>query len=58
MHMQMPPSAVSPRLDTQYFAVSKGGPCWDHIVQTREVGIYIPGDLPTPELQLLVVLEG
>jgi len=58
MHMQMPPSAVSPRLDTQYFGVSKGGPCWDHIVQTREVGIYIPGDLPTPELQLLVVLEG
>jgi type VI secretion system protein ImpJ len=57
-HLPAPPSAVSPRFDTQYFAVNKAGPCWDHIMQTREVGVYIPGDLPTPDVQLLVVLEG
>jgi type VI secretion system protein ImpJ len=57
IHLPMPPSAVSPRIDTQYFALNKAGPCWDHIVQTREIGIYVPGDFPTPELQLFAVLE-
>jgi type VI secretion system protein ImpJ len=56
-HMPVPPSAVSPRVESQYFAISRTGPCWDHIVQTRRVGIYIPGDIPSPEVELLVVLE-
>lgn len=55
--LPVPPSAVSTRVDAQYFSVSKGGPCWDHIVQTRQVGVYIPGELPDPALELLVVLE-
>jgi len=53
----VPPAAVSPRLATQYFAVNRAGPCWDHIVQTRQVGVYIPGEVPQPEIELLVVLE-
>jgi type VI secretion system protein ImpJ len=56
-HMPVPPSAVSPRVEYQYFGVSKAGPCWDHINQTRRVGVYVPGDLPSPEIELLVVLE-
>ena len=56
-HMSVPPSAVSARVESQYFAISRTGPCWDHIVQTRRVGIYIPGDIPSPQVELLVVLE-
>jgi type VI secretion system protein ImpJ len=56
-HMPVPPSAVSARVESQYFAISRTGPCWDHIVQSRCVGIYVPGDLPSPEIELLVVLE-
>ena len=56
-HMQVPPAAVSPKVESQYFAISRTGPCWDHIVQTRRVGVYIPGDIPKPEIELLVVLE-
>ncbi len=56
-HMPSPPSAVSARHDMQYFSVSKGGPCWEHLVQSRSVGVYVPGELPNPELELLVVLE-
>jgi hypothetical protein len=26
-------------------------------VQTRRIGVYVPGDLPQPELELLVVLK-
>jgi type VI secretion system protein ImpJ len=56
-HLPVPPSAISTRVDAQYFSVSKGGPCWDHIVQSRQVGVYVPGELPDPALELLVVLE-
>ena len=56
-HLPVPPSAIAARVDAQYFSVSRGGPCWDHIVQTRQVGVYVPGDLPDATLELLVILE-
>lgn len=56
-HLPVPPSAISTRIDWQYFGVSRAGPCWEHIVKTRQVGVYVPGELPNPELDLLVVLE-
>lgn len=56
-HLAAPPSAVSPKVESHYFAVSRVGPCWDHILKTRRVGIYVPGELPNPEIELLVILE-
>jgi type VI secretion system protein ImpJ len=56
-HLPVPPSAVSPRVDCQYFGLSRSGPCWDHIVKTREVGLYVPGEFPEPEIGLHVILE-
>lgn len=56
-HLPVPPPAISTRIDTQYFAVNLGGPCWEHIKQTRQAGLYIPGDIPAPEPELLVVLD-
>lgn len=56
-HMPVPPAAVSPKVDHQYFSINRVGPCWDHIVKTRRAGVYVPGELPNPELELLVLLE-
>ena len=56
-HLSVPPSAISPKVASQYFGVTKSGPCWDHIVETKEVGIYVPGDIPNAEVELLVVLD-
>jgi type VI secretion system protein ImpJ len=56
-HLPIPPAAISPKVTTQYFAISKSGPSWDHITETKEVGIYVPGDIPNAEVELLVVLE-
>jgi type VI secretion system protein ImpJ len=56
-HLPTPPSSISAKVDAQYFSISRGGPCWDHIVQTRQVGIYVPGELPDSELELLIILE-
>jgi type VI secretion system protein ImpJ len=56
-HLPVPPPAISARVEAQYFGISKDGPFWDHIVQTKRVGIYVPADLPGAELELLVVLD-
>ncbi len=56
-HLPVPPPAVSTRVETQYFGVSKAGPCWDHLVQTRQIGVYVPGEFPKPEIELLVIID-
>ena len=56
-HLPVPPPAIAPRVETQYFGISRNGPCWDHLVQTRQVGLYVPGEFPEPEVEILVVLD-
>lgn len=56
-HLVTPPAAVPRKVEMQYFGITKAGPCWDHIVQTRQVGIYVPGEFPEAEVELLVVLD-
>ena len=56
-HLPSPPPAIPARVETQYFSVSRDGPFWDHIVQTHRVGIYVPGEMTDPELELLVLLD-
>jgi len=55
--LSVAPSAIPAKVDFQYFSVSKAGPCWDHIGLTRQVGVYVPGEMPDPALELLVILE-
>jgi type VI secretion system protein ImpJ len=57
LHLPVPPTAISRRMDLQYFSISKSGRCWDHILETREIGIYVPDELPDPVIDLQVVLE-
>jgi type VI secretion system protein ImpJ len=56
-HLPVPPQAIATRPEVQYFGISRSGPCWDHMVKTRRVGVYAPGEFPNPELEILVVLE-
>lgn len=56
-HLPVPPPALSPKIEYQYFALDKAGPCWEHLVKTREVGIYVPGELPDPQIELSVILD-
>jgi type VI secretion system protein ImpJ len=58
IHLPVPPPQVPARVESQYFIITKLGPCWDHIMQTRRVGVYVPGELPQPAMELVVVLEG
>lgn len=56
-HLPVPPPALSPKIHFQYFAIDKAGPCWEHLIKTREYGLYVPGELPDPEIELSVILE-
>ena len=56
-HLPVPPPAIPAKVEMQYFGVSREGPFWEHIVQTRRVGIYVPGDFPEAELELSVLLD-
>jgi type VI secretion system protein ImpJ len=56
-HLMVPPPQIAARVESQYFAVNRGGPCWDHILQTRQVGVYVPAEIPAPQLSLIVLLD-
>jgi type VI secretion system protein ImpJ len=56
-HLPVPPSAIRAEADMQYFSIETTGPCWEHILQTRNVGVYIPGEISQPEFDLTVIVE-
>jgi type VI secretion system protein ImpJ len=55
-HLSVPPTALNAQPDMQYFALDLAGPCWEHILQTKTVGIYIPGEILDAEFTLTVIL--
>jgi type VI secretion system protein ImpJ len=56
-HMPVPPTAIRAEADMQYFGIDTSGPCWEHILQTRQVGIYIPGEIAQPEFEITIIVE-
>jgi type VI secretion system protein ImpJ len=56
-HLPVPPTAIRAEVDMQYFVIETTGPCWEHILQTRKVGVYIPGEITQPEFELTVIVE-
>lgn len=56
-HLPAPPPKVPTRVEASYFGITRSGPCWDHIVMTKRVGVYVPANLPNPEMEIIVLLE-
>jgi type VI secretion system protein ImpJ len=56
-HLSVPPPQIAARVESQYFSIHRAGPCWEHIVQTRQVGVYVPAEIPAPQLSLIVLLD-
>ena len=57
MHLPVPPAALHAQADMHYFSVSFSGACWQHILQTKQVGVYLPGDLGDATFDLTVIME-
>jgi type VI secretion system protein ImpJ len=56
-HLPVPPTAIRAVADMQYFSIDTSGACWEHILQTKNVGIYIPGEIADPEFTLTAIVE-
>ena len=56
-HLPHPPAAVAAQADMQYFTIERSGPCWEHILSTGQVGIYLPGELGHPVFEVTIIME-
>lgn len=57
IHLPVPPTAIQAQADMHYFSISLDGPCWQHILQTRRVGVYVPGEFAEAHFEVTVVME-
>jgi type VI secretion system protein ImpJ len=53
MHLPVPPRAIPVKLRYQYFSLERTGPVWEAIVRARNFAVYMPGEIPNPELELI-----
>jgi type VI secretion system protein ImpJ len=57
MHLPVPPSALSAQADMHYFSISLDGPCWQDIQNTKQVGVYVPGEIGDVTFDVTVITE-
>jgi len=55
-HIPKPPTAIPVKLNYQYFSVAQSGVAWEAVTRARNFAAYVPGDFPTPQLELLILL--
>ena len=51
-----PPSTIPVKLKYQYFSVNQAGEAWDYVRRARNFAVFVPGEIPNPELELLILL--
>jgi type VI secretion system protein ImpJ len=56
MYTSAPPAEIPVKLKYKYFSLDLAGKVWEGIQRGRNVGVYVPLELPNPELELIVVL--
>lgn len=55
-HVQRPPSAIPVKLNYQYFSINQSGVAWEAVIRARNLAAYAPGDFPSPQFELIVLL--
>lgn len=55
-HVVSPPSAIPVKLNCQYFSLGQTGLAWEAVVRARNLAAYVPGDIPNPQLELVILL--
>ncbi len=55
-YVAAPPSAIPIKLNYQYFSLSQAGVAWEAVQRARNLAAYVPGDLPNPQLELIILL--
>lgn len=55
-YVATPPSAIPAKLNYQYFSLTQSGLAWEAIQRARNFAAYVPGDLPNPQMELIILL--
>lgn len=55
-HEQNLPSAITFKLNNQYFTINQSGRVWDRIVQSRNISVFIPPDIAEAQPEILAVI--
>lgn len=55
-HVERPPGALPVKLGWEYFRLDTSGEDWDAVRRARNLAVYVPSDLPDPDLELLLLL--
>jgi type VI secretion system protein ImpJ len=56
-HVAAPPSSIPMKLEYEYFSLSQSGPAWEAIRRARNFAVYAPGEIETPEMELIILFE-
>ena len=55
-HVARPPSSIPVKLNCQYFSLNQAGGAWEAVLRARNLAAYVPGDFPSPQLELVILL--
>jgi type VI secretion system protein ImpJ len=55
-HVIKPPSQIPVKLNYQYFSVNQSGGAWEAIQRARNLAAYVPAEIPSPKLELVILL--
>lgn len=56
VHVPVPPRAIPVKLKYQYFSLERSGVAWESIQRARNFAVYVPGDIPNPDMELIILL--
>jgi type VI secretion system protein ImpJ len=55
-HLPSPPGSIPIKLNYQYFSLNLSGVAWEAVQRARNIAAYIPGDIPNPQSELVILL--
>ena len=55
-HVPRPPSQLPVKLNYQYFSLNQSGVAWEAVTRARNLAAYVPGDFPSPKMELIILL--
>lgn len=56
VHVPSPPKAIPVKLRYQYFSIERTGPVWESVTRGRNLAVYLPGEVPNPTMELIILL--
>jgi type VI secretion system protein ImpJ len=56
VHVPAPPKVIPVKLNYQYFSIECSGTAWESVTRGRNLAVYLPGEIPNPVMELLILL--